>query len=56
MENEAPKKVRWIKTPALPIMKQVVIWLRVTEKPYPESLEGWLRAADLFMRSTSPLN
>lgn len=54
--NSEERKAVWIKTPAMPIMKQVAIWLKATKKPLPLSMEGWLRAADLFMRKTSPLN
>lgn len=48
--------VKWIVTPAIPIMKQVGPWLKATGKPMPKTFEEWLRAARLFIDHTAPFN
>ena len=57
MENNSDKKkVTYIQAPAIPIMQQTQKWLKATGKPIPITLEGWIRASNLFIRTTSHLN
>jgi hypothetical protein len=42
--------------PAIPVMKMVAIWIRDTGKPIPKDMEGWMRAAKMYINIASIRN
>lgn len=52
MEGNKNIGVKWSGIPAKPFLHQVGKWIQETSRPWPNTMEEWLRAAETYRLAT----